>query len=204
MSANHRRYSVDSSSFLEPGELEFAEPSWLVRPPTASKVDRGNMLDPIELGTEDLVPHGPPMSIRLTIQIRPGTEPGGYQQEIVTLLKALDDFDRALGGNGLALDASVSGGTDDTLTVILRPRNVRWSLDRFTQMAELLGVAPGSPMAEEPPAHLNGTHIAAVTALFAQRGPVEKETARDRVQSWRGRQKWLAGLQVELLQRKGD
>ncbi len=202
MSANSRRYYVNASSFLEPAELEVDESARIVPPPptTARKGFSEIMLEPVEFNFSDAVLAGPAMALRLSVQFAPGVELAGCQQEFVALLHALDAFDQSLGGLGLVVDSSLSGGTVNTLTVVLRPLDVRWSLDRFTQMANLLGIQPVSRAVEQPPAHLNGEYIAAVTSLFTRRGPVDAQSARDRVQDWRGRQRWLAGLQVELVQ----
>ena len=157
------------------------------------------MLDPAEIDFSEAVLAGPAVALRLTIQFAPDAEPAGCQREFFALLQALDDFDRALGGRGLVVDASLSGGTKDEWMVVLRPLDVRWSLDRFTQTADLLVGGSASRTIEQPPVPLNDEHIAAVTSLFERRGPIDTETARDRVRNWRGQQRWVTDLQVELV-----
>jgi hypothetical protein len=182
---------------VKPVEIDFAAGTESRIPTESGEFSRAIMDDSMEL---EPLPVGPPTALRVTLQIAPHADEAAIQKGIYALLEALDDFERALGGKGIVVDAALSGGTDTTQIVALRPSEVRWSLNRFTQIAERLVGGPVSQTVEQPPVHLNGAHLAAVTALFAQRGPVEKQSARDRVQNWRAQQSWLAGLQVELFQ----
>jgi hypothetical protein len=160
------------------------------------------LLEAAEIDFSEATLAGPAVALRLTARLAPGAATSASESEWVGLLHALDDLDRAIGGHGLVLDPSLSGVTDGALTALLRPLDARFSLHRFTQMAEALGEPAVPRVAEPPPAYRNGERLAEVRPLSEGRGPAETESARDRVLNWRGRQGWLAGLQVELVQRK--
>jgi hypothetical protein len=117
---------------------------------------------------------------------------------LVELLHALRDFDLARGGGGLVVDLAASGAAPGAMRVVLRPLDVRWSLDRFTEMAALLGGA-ASPEADAVPGQLDPHGIADVVALYDQRGQPENGAARDRIQRWRAGREWVAGFSAAIV-----
>jgi hypothetical protein len=157
-----------------------------------------------ELDFAEAASTGPAVALRLTVRLAPGADLGDCTGEFVELLRALNDLDVALGGWGLVLDQSLSAASRGLLTVVLRPLDVRWSLDRFTQMAALLGgLAEAQPVEGLPDPSDNG-QIAEVISFYAAWDRAATESPRDRVQGWRGRRQWVAGLEVELVGRRAS
>jgi hypothetical protein len=157
-----------------------------------------------EIDCTEAVSTGPAVALRLTVRLAPGADPGICTRQFVELLHALNDLDLALGGRGLVLDQSLSAASGGLMTVVLRPLDVRWSLDRFRQMAALLGGLAEAQPGEEPSAPTDNGRIAEVISLYEGWTGAATESPRDRVQGWRGRRQWLAGLQVELVYRRAS
>jgi len=145
---------------------------------------------------------GPVVALRLTLQLAPGADQGGCTREFVELLHALNDLDVALGGRGLVLDQSLSAASGGLMTVVLRPLDVRWSLDRFRQMAALLGGQAEAQLDQDLSGPTDNRRITEVISLYEVWNGAATESPRDRVKGWRGRRQWLGGLEVELVQRK--
>jgi hypothetical protein len=155
-----------------------------------------------EIDCTETVSAGPATALRITVRVAPGTDPGVCTREFVELLRGLNDLDLALGGRGLVLDHSLSAASGGLLTVVFRPLDVRWSRDRFRQMAALLGGQAEAQPGAEPPDFTDNGRIADVISLYEGWNGAATETPGDRVQGWRARRQWVAGLQVALVERK--
>jgi hypothetical protein len=155
-----------------------------------------------EIDCTERVAAGPAAALRLTVRLAAGADPGVCTREFVELLHALNDLDLALGGRGLVLDPSLSAASGGMLTVVLRPLDVRWSVERFRQMAALLGGQADAQPCAEPPKPADNGRIADVISLYEGWDGAAMESPHDRVQGWRGRRQWVAGLQVGLVERR--
>lgn len=151
-----------------------------------------------ELDCAGAVAAGPTTALRVTVRLAPGTGSGACTREFVELLRALNDLDLALGGRGLVPDRALSAASGSMLIVVLRPLDARWSLDRFRQMAALLNGPGEAQPPPEPSATPDNSRIAEVISLYLQNGSAAG-SPRDRIQAWRGRRPWLAGLKAELI-----
>jgi hypothetical protein len=152
-----------------------------------------------EIDCTEAVSTGPAVALRLTVRLAAGADSGDCARQFVELLHALNDLDLTLGGRGLVLDESLSAACGGLMTVVLRPLDVRWSRDRFRQMAALLGDPAEVQPGEERPSPTDNRRIAEVISLYEGRNGAATELPRARVQGWRGRRQWVAGLQVELV-----
>lgn len=152
-----------------------------------------------EIDCSEAAVTGPAAALRLTVRLTPGADSGGCTREFVELLHALNDWDLALGGRGLVLDQSLSAASGGFLTAVLRPLDVRWSLDRFRQMAVLLGGPVEEQAGAEAPDPSDNGRIDDVISLYGEWDGAATESPHDRVQGWRGRRQWVAGLQVEFV-----
>jgi hypothetical protein len=185
---------------LDPAEFDFsAATPFEQNAPVGGLEICTTVQEQTEIDCTAAVSAGPAVALRLTVRQTPEADPGLCNQQFVELLHALNDFDLALGGRGLVLDPSLSAACDGLLTVVLRPLDVRWSQDRFRQMAALLGGSAAARPGEELSGPTDNARIAEVLSLYEARNGAATESPQARIQGWRGRPQWVAGLQAELM-----
>ncbi len=104
-------------------------------------------------------------ALRVTFHLPAGEAEPSLASEVVELIHALHEYDKALGGRGLGLDRSASRAVGGRLSLVLRPNQPQGAVDRFRRIAEQLG----SPLTRGLPDASTGAAPNGVLADVASR-----------------------------------
>jgi len=110
------------------------------------------------------------VALRLTFHLQDCQPSPSLARDVLELLYALHEYDKALGGRGLGLERTRSRAGDGTLSLVLRPNERHGAADRFRRMAEQLGSPITADLPEAPSDPIPNNILADVASLWEQTG----------------------------------